>query len=285
MHSGIPKALVVLVHYKTPDGVLALLDSLQDVQRRSEVAITVVDSCSGEECLSTIRGRLAEFPNAELLESPTNRGYFGAARFALDQYLAQGHDLADWVIVCNHDVLIEDKNFLEKLFATDPATVGVLAPRITISPLGIEQNPFMRERPGWWRRSTMRLYSYSYPLGVTWDWFSRQKKTLKSRLPAWMSGSRNGTGRRPIYAAHGAFMIFSRRFFESGGSLDHGLFLFGEEIAVGESCRAMGLPVIYDPALSVLHNEHQSIGNGMSRVMFGYHRLAVRHVLSKYLTS
>src|SRR5207249_6177224 len=100
--------------------------------------------------------------------------------------------------VCNHDVLIEDASFFEKLFATDPATVGVLAPRITISSLGIGQNPFMKERPGWWKRFTMRLFTSSYPLGVSWDWLSRQKKILKSRLPGWMSGSRNGTGRRPI---------------------------------------------------------------------------------------
>src|SRR5438552_327173 len=100
MRSGIPKALVLLVHYKTPEGALALLESLQYVKRRPEIAITVVDSCSGEEYLSKIRGRFAEFPNAELLESRTNLGYFGAARFALDRYLTQRHDLPDWVIVC-----------------------------------------------------------------------------------------------------------------------------------------------------------------------------------------
>jgi GT2 family glycosyltransferase len=282
MYTESPKALVVLVHYKAPAGVLALLDSLQEVKRRSEVAVTIVDSCSGEEYLSTIHGRLAELQNVELLESTTNRGYFGAAKFALDHYLGQGHGLPDWVIVCNHDIVIEDERFFEKLFACDPAKVGVLAPRIVIPSQALEQNPFMKKRPGWWRRFTMRLYGFAYPLGVTWDWLSRQKKALRSRMPSGMSRPERNGGRQSIYAAHGAFMIFSRRFFEAGGKLDDQLFLFGEEIVVAETCRALDLPVIYEPSLSVLHNEHQSVGHGMSRQMYGYHRASVQHVLSKY---
>ncbi len=128
----------------------------------------------------------------------------------------------------------------------------------------------------------MRFYSYAYPLAVTWVWFSRQKKAFRLRIPSWASRSEANGGRQRIYAAHGSFIIFSRRFFEAGGKLDDRLFLFGEEIAVGETCRALGLPVIYDPRLSVLHNEHQSVGSGMSRRKYAYHRAAVQHVLSKY---
>jgi len=279
------RVLLVTVHFKATDGVLKLLHSLQRLREFSKVDVMIVDNASGEEHLSSIRGALAQIPNAELLESLTNRGYFGAARFGFDNYLAQGHGLPDWVIVCNHDVLIEDEGFVEKLLACDPAVAGVLGPKITLFSQAIEQNPFMKQRPGSWRRFTMRVYSAAYPLAVIWDWFSRRKRAFTRRIPTWISRPEKDNSRQPIYAAHGSFMIFSRTFFEAGGKLDGQLFLFGEEIAVAEICRELGLSVIYEPFLAVLHNEHQSVGNGMSRRMYSYHRAAVRHVLSKYLTS
>jgi GT2 family glycosyltransferase len=279
------RGLLITVNYRGADSTVAFLGSLSRLERFSELDVLVVDNVSGDHSVSRIREAISNLSRMELLESSTNRGYFGAARYALDHYLTQRRNLPDWVIVCNYDVVIEDQGFFEKLFAWDPATVGVLAPRITIVSQAVEQNPFMKERPGWWRRFTMRLYSAAYPLAVTWDWLSRQERVLVSCIPPWMSRPERNGGRQPIYAAHGAFMIFSRRFFEAGGNLDDQLFLFGEEIAVAEACRALALQVIYDPALSVLHNEHQSVGKGMSRRIYAYHRKAVRHVLTKYLTS
>ena len=120
-----PKALIVVVHYKTDDGVLALLESLQQLREFPKLDAFIVDNSSGEENLPRIRRALEQLQNAELLESATNRGYFGAARFAFDHYLAQGHGLPDWVIVCNHDVLIEDEHFFTGLFSPRlPKAIG-----------------------------------------------------------------------------------------------------------------------------------------------------------------
>ena len=289
--SGMPsnaeeiKALLITVNYGSTASLLELLSSLQHLKAFSEIEIIIVDNSSGDTHAATIREAIAEIPTAELVESPTNRGYFGAARFGLDHYLARGHGLPDWMIVCNHDVVIEDEAFFEKLYVHDPSTVGVLAPRITIASQEVEQNPFMEERPGWWRQFTMRLYSAAYPLAVTWDWLSRRKRVLLSHTLWGMSSPRSDGGRRPIYAGHGAFMIFSRKFFDAGGILDDQLFLFCEEIAIGESCRSLGLQVVYEPTLAVLHNEHQSVGNGMSRRVYHYQRRSVRYVLAKYLST
>jgi GT2 family glycosyltransferase len=283
--AGQIKALLITVNYGSAASLLELLGSLQHLKASSEIEIIIVDNSSVYKHSSRIREAITQIPTAELVELPTNRGYFGAAKFGLDYYLAQGRALPDWVIVCNHDVVIEDETFFEKLFVRDPSTVGVLAPRITIASQAIEQNPFMEERPGWWRQFTMRLYSSAYPLALTWDWLSRRKRVLLSHTLLGMSSPRSDSDGRPIYAAHGAFVIFSRKFFEAGGILDDQLFLFCEEIAIAESCRSLGLQVVYEPTLAVLHNEHQSVGNGMSRRMYHYHRRSVRHVLAKYLST
>ena len=277
-------ALVICINYGASASAVEFLRSIGRLQLFENVSVVIGDNSSGDDHLVSIRRAISVFSNVELLESSSNRGYFGAARFVFDRYLAKGEGLPDWVIVCNHDVVIEDKEFFAKLFAQDSSSVGVLAPRITIPSQSLEQNPFMKERPGWWRRFTMRLYSSAYPLGVMWDWLSRQKKAFKSLIPVGILRSQTDMARKSVYAAHGAFLIFSRRFFEAGGKFDEQLFLFGEEISVAETCRTLGLPVVYEPSLAVLHNEHQSVGNGMSRQMFGYHRASVQHLFSKYLT-
>jgi GT2 family glycosyltransferase len=234
----------------------------------------------------SIRSTVTEFPNAELIESPTNRGYFGAARFALDHYLEQGNGLPDWVIVCNHDVLIEDKDFFSRLLCQDTRTAGVIAPRIQALPGRVDQNPFMRRRPGPLRWAQLRFISSNYRAAALWDWLSHRKSEFRSWLAARRRGALldDNAKRESIYAAHGSFFIFSRRYFEAGGFLDGNLFLYGEEISVAEICRSLGLPVVYEPSLRVLHKVHQSTGEVLSRFTYECQRRAMLYVTSRYFS-
>ena len=280
------KVLVITVHYKTNDGVLALLESLQTLREFSMTYTIIADNSSGPEHVAKVRAGLPDISSVELLELPVNRGYFGAARFAFDDYLAKGQGLPDWVIVCNHDVVIEDKEFFVKLFAQDPAGVGVIAPRIQVAPGRMDQNPFMRRRPGRLRWAGLRLSFSSYGLASVWDWLSRRKHAWKSYLAArtGKQTGKRGEERRAIYAGHGAFFIFSRKYFEAGGYLDGNLFLYGEEISVAEICRSLGLAVVYDPSLKVSHRAHTSTGNSISRFSFECQKKALEYVSARYLT-
>jgi GT2 family glycosyltransferase len=273
-------ALLVTVNYKGEQSTLELLASLSRLNEFSSLDVIVVDNDSGEENLSQLKASLTSLPNVQLLVSATNRGYFGAAKFAYDHYLGQGHELPDWTIVCNHDVVLGDPDFLLKLSSEDWRSAGVLAPRIRLAETGADQNPFMLNPPNWWRRFTMRFYSSCYPFGLLWDWLSRRKSSLRN---VFSSGLRPPGRPQQIYAAHGSFLIFSRSYFMAGGVLDDTLFLFGEEIAVAETCRKLRLKICYAPALQVLHDEHSSVGLGMSRAAYRYHKQSVRHLFSKYL--
>ena len=188
--------------------------------------------------------------------------------------------------MCNQDVLIEDADFFSKLFEHHPSTVGVIAPRIQTVPSRIEQNPFMRNRPGWLRWTSLRLIYSNYGSAAIWHWLARQKKALRSLLKLRVGSlSLNGaSGRQRIYAPHGAFFIFSRRYFEAGGYLDGNLFLYGEEISVAEICKSLRLPIIYEPSLCVFHNEHQSTGRRITRFTYECQKKALRYITSRYLS-
>jgi GT2 family glycosyltransferase len=284
--AGKYKAVLITVNYKSTDSVLAFLTSLERTEAFSQLKVIIVDNSPGEEYLSGMRAAVAKYTNAALMGSTSNRGYFGGARFALDHYQEQGNALPDWVIVCNHDVQIEDKDFFSKLFCEDPEMAGVIAPRIQALPGRVDQNPFMRNRPGWLRWSSLRFIYSTYGMATVWDWLSRRKQAVWSYLAAMGSkSSKSANGKRQaIYAAHGSFFIFSRRYFQTGGVLDENLFLYGEEVSVAEICRSLGLHVVYEPSLCVLHKEHGSTGKVLTRFTYECQKKALRYLTSRYLS-
>jgi GT2 family glycosyltransferase len=279
------KALVIAVHYGAPQPTLELLRSLSRLERFSELYVMIVENKSGEGSGEALQNAISGLSNCELFELTANAGYFGAAKAGLDEFLERQGMLPDWLIVCNHDVLIGDSDFVAKLFAQDPMAVGVIAPRIQVLPSRVDQNPFMINRPGWLRWAQLRLINSFYGAATVWDWLFRQKLAAKT---SWLalrgkSASISNGGRQPIYAPHGAFMIFSRRYFEAGGYLDGNLFLYGEEISVAEICRSLGLAVIYEPSLCVVHNEHASTGKRITRFTYECQKKALVYITSRYL--
>jgi GT2 family glycosyltransferase len=280
-------ALLIAVNYGSSRSILEMVASVNRWSANPNVGIVIIDNLPVPIGFERIRSAVQGLGNAEVLESSENRGYFGAARFALDHYLANGRALPNWVIVCNHDVTIKDQEFFQRLLREDYDAVGVIAPRIQRQPSHSDQNPFMRNRPGRLRWAQLRLVGSNYALALFWDWLWRRKLAFKPWFAARCteSSSDKNTKREFIYAPHGSLIIFSRRFFEAGGYLDKDLFLYGEEISVAEMCRSLGLPVIYEPGLRVLHNEHQSTGKALSRFTYECQRKAIQYLTSRYFAS
>ena len=280
-------ALFIAVNYRSSESILEMVASVNRWSANQNVRTVIVDNLPFPAEFERIRSAVQGLGDAEVLESPENRGYFGAARFALDHYLANGRLLPNWVIVCNHDVTIKDREFLERLLREDSGAVGVIAPRIQRQPSQSDQNPFMRNRPGRLRWAQLRLVGSNYALAILWDWLWRRKSAFKSWFAAKCNQSTSGKNARRefIYAPHGSLIIFSRRFFEAGGYLDKELFLYGEEISVAEMCRSLSLPVIYEPTLRVAHNEHQSTGKALTRFTYECQRKAIQYLTSRYFAS
>ncbi len=84
LNSGKARAVIITVNYKSALATLEFLKTLSGTKGFSDVAVVIVDNSSGREDLSRIRDGVSQSLDVELLESVTNRGYFGAARFAFD---------------------------------------------------------------------------------------------------------------------------------------------------------------------------------------------------------
>jgi GT2 family glycosyltransferase len=277
--------LLITVNYKGADQTIRLLESLRYLGQSSEMDVIIVDNASGDDSVRHLRAAAAGLENVRLLESTTNRGYFGGAKLGMARYLEEAHALPEWLIVCNNDIFIDDSRFLKNLLNRNVSAHGVIAPRVRSCQTRLDLNPFMRKRPSRWTLAMDRFWSSTYRTAVLRNLISRKLRSLRSRRSRRdrALGSANEAGPQPIYAPHGACIIFSRVYFESGGYIDDGFFLYGEEISVAEICRRLGLSVSYDPSLSLWHQEHAAAGITLSRFAYNCQKAADQYVRRTYL--
>ena len=272
------KILIITVNFRNAGCTLELLTSASALDGFNHCNVLIVDNNSGDDSVPRMREAIAKFNNVELLRSPQNRGYFGGARWGLDEYLAR-HRSPDWVIVCNNDIVFDDSRFLSHLLERDPAKAGVIAPAIISRLTGCDANPIIRERP-----SSSRMWRYRLLLSQYYvAWLAQCLAPLVRKARNSLYVRRNhGHDQTAIYAPHGSFIIFSRRFFESGGFIDHGFFLYAEEFCVAEMCRHLRVPVLHDPELRVWHEVGQTLGRVLTRETYMHQKNGFGYALARY---
>ncbi len=276
----VARVLIITVNFRHAACTLQFLRSASHLEDFSKCDLLIVDNNSEDGSVGSIRQFIVGFGDVELLESTKNRGYFGACNWALRRYLAS-HGAPDWVIVCNNDILFHDREFISQLLEKDPDAVGVVAPAIISGLTGHDSNPSIRRRPRDFQMMRYRLWLSSYPAMWLKQWLSPFVRRARFALSRRTLPPGKGLS-RPIYAPHGSFLIFSRKFFEAGGFIDDGFFLYAEEFCVAEMCRHLGLPVIHDPELRVWHEESQSTGRMLSRSVYVHQKAGFSYARSRY---
>ena len=277
---------IVTVSYKNHGDTRAFLDSLATLRGYEECHVTVVNNAVGVEEQSELNEMANSFAGSmTMIYSPENLYYWGGANSVVRQVLDSGTERGgcDWVIVCNNDVLFSDAGFLETLKTYDPSDHGVIAPSIISLATTRDQNPFLRKSPGVlslikWRLLFSNFYVARVLLGLRWAVEPVRRLMRKRRQP---DRTRNG---EDIFAPHGAFVVFSRRYFETGGWLDTRVPMYMEEIATGAIAEQIGVPVRFCPELQVQHREHATTGNGLTRLQWSRAKVGFDHSWQHYLS-
>lgn len=279
-----PRVLLICANYKSEQETRQYVSSVLEQNGFAESRVIVVDNDgSGEP--PDVLAELVRLDSRVVVLSPgKNLGYFGAAHWAFTHYLTE-EAFPEWVVVSNTDISFEDQDFFARLFEYHSESApGVIAPSVRSAATGLDQNPHLFSRP-----SRLRAYSYTllfryYPLFLLYCALSMGRKLLRKRLSGEMTkgDERMRCVSRPIYAPQGSFILFHRSYFEAGGTLKHGAFLFGEEVTVAEQARHLGLAVVHDPRLKVVHDEHSTTGTFKSRLVARYQWEAAVHCYREY---
>jgi len=281
-----PAVAIIGVNYGTDDMAVRFARSAAGLQHGGELTTIVVDNTEegGRDSLHAGLRRVNQ--GLCYIQAPRNLGYFGGAALGLGQFVAQ-HGWPEWVIVSNVDIEFRDADLVQRLASGPwPAGVGVVAPSIWSSKSLRDLNPRLTRRP---RAATMRFYkavfANVYTLN-TYETLAAAKHVLKYTLKKVASAARapapTEARRERIYAPQGSCIVFAREYFDRGGTLDYPQFLFGEEIYVAETARALGLQVIYEPRLRMWHDDHASTGLIRSRRVARHVADSARFIADRY---
>ena len=254
------EVLVICVNYYTDTDTVDYVNSILLQRGAERINIVVVDN--NKE--SVLRGQLPADKRIFVYAPGENLGYYGAASWGLRRYL-EVRAMPEWVVVSNTDLkFVQDDFFLRLVEYGKGHQYGVVAPAIVMEGSG-EQEIYMQHRPS---RIRMWLYTWVYrfyPIWLVYAWMSAMKRRLRAVVkPAYIGQPVQ------IYAPHGSFIAFRRRYFEAGGSLDYGSFLFNEEIFVAETARRLGLTILYDPRLKLIHMARRAVRSLTSREIVRY---------------
>lgn len=275
------EVLIIAVIYNTPDEALRFLRSIERCNFSSLKVVLVDNSDKGNDSLVQEIKKI----NVDInyMKSPENLGYFGGADYGLKYFLKE-NALPAWILVNNVDIVFDRQDFFQKLVTTQwPDNTGVVAPAIISHKWKTDTNPKIVTR---YSGSKMKFYKL-----VCTNMLTQNAYMTLSYLKKKLSGSKNsginnkesgGGGRKLIYAAHGSCMVFSRKYFEKGGNLQHISFLFGEEIFVAETALSLNLETVYDPELIVSDFEHASTGFFYSRKIAAYMKQSTLDIIEHY---
>lgn len=272
---------VVTVEYGNPADTAALATSLAVLDGAAEIELVVVDNAPDKEHPERL-GSLNQglpFPVRRLCPG-SNLYYWGGAAYAIDFLRREREEVPRWVVVCNNDITVANSDFLLILRATEPSLHPIVAPAILSSVTGQDQNPILEKPAGFFKRAKWRIFDTAYPIArsllATHEFFVKWTAPRSGSPPNQPRAARN----RSVYAAHGACVILSARFFSAGGSLDTTVPMFAEEMTLAEDANRLGLPISYLPSLEVLHREHSTTGPLLTRAKYELQRRAHRHFFS-----
>lgn len=198
-----------------------------------------------------------------------NLGYFGGAFKIINENVAVSD--YDYVIISNVDLTISKDFFANLLNVPIPENIGWIAPRIFSEIENRDKNPQRLTRPSKKRLEILKsMYKYpflSYIYSRTL--YKRKKYVQKPDI-------------ENIYSGHGSFIILTHEFFKHYPHIEYPVFLFGEEVFLGELCRKAGLKVIYNPTIEIFDCEHVSTSKMKSSFYYECNYKALTYLLSEF---
>lgn len=241
----------VILNYKNMKDTIECIHSIKELNTSKKISIVVVDNHS--ECPQDMK-KIKPLCD-KLIELNENVGFAKGnnvgANYAIDKY----HP--DFLVVINNDTIIEEKDFIEKIYALEKETrFDVLGPKI-LTKGGESVNPFkayqtIEEVDEELSKSKKLIKIY-------------QSKVLRTLLKAYFRlkyllikpyHQENGAKRQFGVALHGCALIFSKKYYQKHNDVFYNeTFMYHEEEFLEYRRRKENLIFVYDPDITIFHKE------------------------------
>lgn len=228
---------VIFPHYRTPDLLMAALDSMTEALDTARFRVRIVDDHSGDGSVARLSDELDRRPwrrLVEVIEQPANRGFAAAVNKALQTSTAATS------IIANTDVVF-DEHCLEALveFLHDHPSVG--AAGATVRTQG-ETTPAM------WR----------YPSPAS-ELVGQSHSRHVAALLADRRSTPSGDSQEPEWIPY-TIVAMRRQAYLDAGPLDEGFHLYFEDVDHCRRLRMAGWRVALCAEATAAHEESASTG-------------------------
>jgi N-acetylglucosaminyl-diphospho-decaprenol L-rhamnosyltransferase len=249
---------VVIVSYRSRELLQECLDSLRAHPTSGQMRVIVVDNASGDGTTETVT---SEYPEVELIGSPTNLGFAAATNLGA----ARGE--APYVLALNPDTAITEGALDAVLAAMEAHPDVAVAGARLVRPDGSLDHASKRSFP-------TPLSALGHFTGVGRRPGARGKLAAY-RAPDVESG--------PVDAVNGAFMLMRRSAFEQVGGFDEGYWMYMEDLDLSYTLAQAGWGTWYEPGATVMHVKGGTTGGERSvRLNWAFHRGMYRFYRKHY---
>lgn len=269
------QVVLVLVNYYKETELVSFVKTFLSHQDYLHLHIVVVDNGSHDK---EIIQSLGEMKNITLLFPEHNLGYFGAAQSAYVNFTEGNQENSPhYFIVSNFDLSFDQSHFISAIVeAQENEGIAVIGPSIVSSLNGAALNPMYKQRLGLRHLNRLIFITDNYSFYFFYQLLHYLKRSFSHRV------INLSEPREDVYAIHGSMMIFSKKYFDHGGTLQYDSFLYGEEIFVAEQCRKIGMSISVNYDLSVIHHEHSTTGKIKDRKHMQFLNDSLRYLRSTF---
>ena len=224
------KVCIIILSYKNYEMTLQMIKQIRQFSYKN-YEILVVDNNSPDDTSKMLDTYKNEF-GYKLIINKENLGYAKGNNIGINYSIDNGFDYS-WVI--NNDLIIKDKDIIQKFIKTseEHLNVAIVGPKI----FDLNQNvcaPYYK-RPSLWDM-TFGIKAYS----------SKRKKMIDNRME--------------VYRLHGCCLFMKNDMIKQVGLFDPSTFLYCEEEILAEKLLKYKYCSYYDSTINIIHMESSTIG-------------------------
>lgn len=258
------KVAFVILHYQAIEMTKKCVDNLYRTFDMSENFIVIVDNASPNNSGKELLEIYSDSKNIKIIISSENLGFAKGNNLGFS-FIKENYNF-DFLIIMNNDILINQKDFIEKIYKLyEQKQFDILGPDIYNPNLNYHQNP-LRLNP----LSTTELLDKKEALQKQFKfyYFFKFKRNLGLLKRKFFAKKTQQTKRTFKYdnsktyispVLHGACLIFSKAFCKKRKYAFYPeTFMFWEEDVLDYECRINNFSTIYSPEINVIHLEDVS---------------------------
>lgn len=247
-----------ILHYGNPQITIDCIDSILALNTKNLASITIVDNGAPAEGTEVLKKKYKNNPLTDILISNKNLGFAKGNNLGFEH--EKRRSKSDLIVVMNNDIVIEDREFIEKCLISYQKNKFDLAGPDIINLEKEHQNPFRKSifslEEVKRRIKIKRIFLLYYKMKKYIPLFEKIK-ILENRFEKQTTNRLSDMNYKAFQEGivlQGACIIYGPNYIKNEDwAFYPETFMYGEEDILAYYCKTKGYKMVYEPALKIYH--------------------------------